>query len=128
MGFFVNLIGIFVFQHGGDHGSHGHSHGGGGSHGHSHSLFGSSPKNDSHTHSHSNGGCHGHSHDDHHGHSHDNGGCGGGHEHETGGGGGNKIFEGVFLHILADTLGNFRNRLSFLYFSNNKKIVIRFDL
>ena len=46
MGFLVNLVGMFVFQHGG----HGHSHGGG-SHGHSHG---------SHAHSHSHG--HGHSH------------------------------------------------------------------
>ena len=34
-GFLVNLIGIFIFQHGGA--GHGHSHGGGGdSHGHGH--------------------------------------------------------------------------------------------
>merc|ERR1712112_210256 len=32
LGFLVNLVGIFCFQHGG----HGHSHGGGGDHGHSH--------------------------------------------------------------------------------------------
>jgi len=82
LGFIVNLVGIFVFQHGGDHG---HSHGGGSSHGHSH---GSS--NNHHGHSHDNN--HGHSHDDH-GHSHDSKGE-------------NKIFEGIFLHILADTMGS----------------------
>ena len=49
LGFIVNLIGVFVFQHGG---GHGHSHGGD-SHGHSHG-------GDSHGHSH--GGDHGHSH------------------------------------------------------------------
>ena len=50
LGFVVNIIGIFVFQHGGA--SHGHSHDGGG-HGHSH------------------GGGHGHSHGgSNHGHSH----------------------------------------------------------
>ncbi len=50
LGFVVNIIGIFVFQHGGA--SHGHSHDGGG-HGHSH------------------GGGHGHSHGgSSHGHSH----------------------------------------------------------
>jgi zinc transporter 5/7 len=93
MGFFVNLIGIFVFQHGGDGLHHGHSHGGGGggggcSHGHGHS----------HDHNH-----HGHSHDHNdHGHSHDNH----NHGHSHGGEGENKIFEGVFLHILADTLGS----------------------
>eukprot|EP00128_Syssomonas_multiformis_P011866 Colp12_sorted_trinity150504_noHs@8631 len=54
LGFCVNLVGIYVFNHGG---SHGHSHGGGDDHGHSH-------------------------------------------------GGKNQIMEGVFLHILADTLGS----------------------
>jgi len=63
LGFLVNLVGIFVFQHGGA--GHGHSHDGG----------------------------HGHSHDGGHGHSH-------------GGGGGSQIMQGVFLHILADTLGS----------------------
>ena len=77
LGFIVNLIGIFVFQHGGA--GHGHSHGG---HGHSH---------DSHGHSH-NGVSHGHS---HHGHSH--GGSSGSNS---------QIMQGVFLHILADTLGS----------------------
>lgn len=91
LGFVVNMVGIFVFQHGGD--SHGHSHGGisHGSHSHDHG------------HSHDS---HGHSHDgDSHGHSHDK--LDHGHSHGGGGGGGNKIFEGIFLHILADTLGNF---------------------
>ena len=62
LGFLVNLVGIFIFNHGAG-GGHGHSHGGGG-HGHSH---------------------------DHHGHSH---------------GGSDQIMKGVFLHILADTLGS----------------------
>lgn len=65
LGFLVNLVGIFVFQHGG--GGHGHSHGGDG---------------------------HGHSHD--HGHSH-----GGKKDGER-----SLIMNGVFLHILADTLGS----------------------
>jgi zinc transporter 5/7 len=95
MGFIVNMIGIFVFQHGGDH--HGHSHGGGGGgckhdHGHGHSH----ESNFLHEHSHSHSD-HGHSHDEKpHGHSH-----GGGNAE-----GGNKIFQGIFLHILADTLGS----------------------
>ncbi|MCL4127371.1 UNVERIFIED_CONTAM: hypothetical protein GTU68_054235 [Idotea baltica] len=72
LGLIVNLIGIFVFQHGGA--GHGHSHGGG-SHGHSHD----------HGHSHN-----GHSHGQH-GHSHNQG---------------SQIMQGVFLHILADTLGS----------------------
>lgn len=63
LGFLVNLVGIFVFQHGG---AHGHSHG---------------------------GGDHGHSHD-------------GGHSHGGKGEGRSQIMQGVFLHILADTLGS----------------------
>lgn len=63
LGFIVNLVGIFIFQHG--------------------------------------GGGHGHSHDDGHGHSH------GGHGHSHGGSGSDsQIMKGVFLHILADTLGS----------------------
>lgn len=54
LGFLVNLVGIYAFQHG-----HGHSHGGGG-HGHSHGGGG---------HGHSHGG-HGHSHGNDHDHSH----------------------------------------------------------
>uniref|UniRef100_A0A3Q3KJP3 Zinc transporter n=1 Tax=Monopterus albus TaxID=43700 RepID=A0A3Q3KJP3_MONAL len=92
-GLLVNLVGIFVFQHGG----HGHSHGEGG-HGHSHSLFNGSVSH-GHNHDHqskhadwhspSEHGGHGHSHGGH-GHSHD------GHEHS----------HGVLLHIIADTLGS----------------------
>ncbi|KAF9938311.1 putative zinc transporter msc2 [Mortierella alpina] len=58
MGFVVNMVGIFAFNHGHAHGhSHGHSHG-----------------------------------HDHHGHDH-------GHGH-------NANMQGVFLHIMADTLGS----------------------
>jgi len=67
LGFLVNLVGIFVFQHGGAAGGHGHSHDGG----------------------------HGHSHDGGHGHSH------GEKKGER-----SQIMQGVFLHILADTLGS----------------------
>ncbi|XP_026202230.1 zinc transporter 7 [Anabas testudineus] len=126
-GLLVNLVGIFVFQHGG----HGHSHGEGG-HGHSHSLF-----NGSLSHGHSHGGHdhqskhgghshdgHGHSHDGHghshdgHGHSHDGHGHshdGHGHSHEEphchdelepGKGASKQILQGVLLHIIADTLGS----------------------
>jgi len=69
LGFLVNLVGIFIFQHGGA--GHGHSHGGGGDHGHGHG---------------------GHEHTHSHGHSH--------------GGSDSQIMKGVFLHILADTLGS----------------------
>ncbi|XP_029939359.1 zinc transporter 7 isoform X2 [Salarias fasciatus] len=123
-GLLVNLVGIFVFQHGG----HGHSHGDGG-HGHSHSLF-----NGSLSHGHSHGGHehqakhghggHGHSHDGHgghgHGHGHGDHGHGGhGHSHSSheephchdelhtpGKGSSKQILQGVLLHIIADTLGS----------------------
>lgn len=107
LGFLVNLIGIFVFQHGG----HGHSHDSG--HGHSHSLL-----NGSLSHGHSHGshghGGHGHSHESHgHGHSHhDEHAHGPGHScsdeppHEEPRGPNRQILEGVFLHIVADTLGS----------------------
>ncbi|RWS23695.1 zinc transporter 7-like protein [Leptotrombidium deliense] len=83
LGLIVNLVGVFVFQHGGGH--HGHSHGGG-SHSHSHSH------NNAANHSHSAD----HSHN-HHGHSH---------SHEEIEGSQSQIMHGVFLHILADTLGS----------------------
>ncbi|XP_075792731.1 zinc transporter 7 isoform X2 [Pelodiscus sinensis] len=106
LGFIVNLIGIFVFQHGG----HGHSHGSG--HEHSHSLF-----NGVLSHEHSHGG-HGHSHESKHGHGHTHGHSHGkGHSHdqdychddhslEGAAGSSRQILEGVFLHIVADTLGS----------------------
>jgi len=107
LGFLVNLVGIYVFQHGG---AHGHSHGGGGGHGHSHGGGGSSHKHDDdnndtnfllgggHGHSHSGGGGHGHSHNGHF-HSHSDTGSGSSNQN-------NQIMRGVFLHILADTLGS----------------------
>lgn len=78
LGFLVNLVGIYAFQHG-------HSHGGG-SHGHSH------------------GGSHNHSHDHSHDHKHS-------HDHEIHVemdtiSGNSHIMKGVFLHVLADTLGS----------------------
>ncbi|XP_074894882.1 zinc transporter 7 isoform X1 [Buteo buteo] len=106
LGFIVNLIGIFVFQHGG----HGHSHGSG--HEHSHSLF-----NGGLSHGHSHGG-HGHGHEHKHAHGHTHG-HGHSHGHSQGqdychddhslegmGGSSKQILQGVFLHIVADTLGS----------------------
>uniref|UniRef100_A0A3Q3EC75 Zinc transporter n=1 Tax=Hippocampus comes TaxID=109280 RepID=A0A3Q3EC75_HIPCM len=94
-GLLVNLVGIFVFQHGG----HGHSHADHG-HGHSHSLFNGSA---GHGHAH-----HGHAHHHgHHGHAH--GGHGGheGHAHHGGHHGhSHHDLDGVLLHIMADTLGS----------------------
>lgn len=101
-GFIVNLIGIFAFQHGHNHshgGDHGHSHGGHGhsqgGHGHSHGL--GFQENNVHER-------HGHSHDDHgHSHGHDDH----GHSHGPKQNASQKqIMQGVFLHILADTLGS----------------------
>lgn len=119
-GLLVNLVGIFVFQHGG----HGHSHGDGG-HGHSHSLFNGSlnhgrDKHDQHGHSHG-GDKHGHEGHGHEGHGHSHGGHGhshGGHGHShddphchdelhtPGKGSSKQILQGVLLHIIADTLGS----------------------
>ncbi|XP_068581478.1 zinc transporter 7 isoform X1 [Cebidichthys violaceus] len=125
-GLLVNLVGIFVFHHGG----HGHSHGEEG-HGHSHSLFNGSVNHDhqnkhgghghsheehgghgGHGHSHDGHGGHGHSHDGHGGHGHSHGGHG--HDephchdelHTPGKGSSKQILQGVLLHIIADTLGS----------------------
>ncbi|CAO3668965.1 unnamed protein product [Umbelopsis vinacea] len=77
VGLLVNLVGIFAFNHGHAHGhDHGHDHG--------------------HSHGHDHGHGHGHGHDHGHGHGH---GDSHGHGH-------NANMEGVFLHILADTLGS----------------------
>uniref|UniRef100_A0A6B2EK69 Putative zn2+ transporter msc2 cation diffusion facilitator superfamily n=1 Tax=Phlebotomus kandelakii TaxID=1109342 RepID=A0A6B2EK69_9DIPT len=88
LGFLVNLVGIYAFQHG-----HGHSHGGGGGgHGHSHG---------GHSHSHS---IHSETNNllgNHHGHSHDHHA-----DMPLGQGSNSQIMRGVFLHILADTLGS----------------------
>lgn len=98
-GLLVNLVGICAFSHAHSHGGkscsshdHGHSH-----HGHSHSEHG-----------HGHGG-HGHGGHGHGGHGHGGHGHGGhGHSHGSGGGGGgmNANMRGVFLHVLADTLGS----------------------
>ncbi|KAH8417266.1 hypothetical protein KR222_007620 [Zaprionus bogoriensis] len=106
LGLLVNLVGIYAFNHGG----HGHSHGGGGGgHGHSHGGGGSSH---GHSHSHTEMASN-HNHqaitlDNGHGHSHDHGSHGShGHSHDLSGSGSNsQIMRGVFLHILADTLGS----------------------
>lgn len=84
LGLLVNLVGIYAFQHG-----HGHSHGGGGgSHGHSHG-------GESHGHSHG-----ANNHHNHNNHSHDHP------ELVLENSGNSQIMRGVFLHILADTLGS----------------------
>ncbi|XP_051550288.1 zinc transporter 7 [Myxocyprinus asiaticus] len=103
-GLLVNLVGIFVFQHGG----HGHSHGDEG-HGHSHSLFngsvGHGHSHGGHSHESKHGHDHGHSHGGH-GHSHEDPHCHDDHSHTPGKGSSKQILQGVFLHIVADTLGS----------------------
>ncbi|KAK4188774.1 hypothetical protein QBC35DRAFT_185657 [Podospora australis] len=97
MGLLVNLVGMAAFghhHHGHDHG-HGHSHGH--DHGHSHGGHDHGDCNEhSHDHDHDhkeekkNGHAHGaHSHGHSHGHSHDN-----------------ENMHGIYLHVLADTLGS----------------------
>lgn len=95
-GLLVNLVGICAFSHAHSHGGmscpsndHGHSH-----HGHSHGEHG-----------HSHGG-HGHGGHNHGGHGHGgHGHASHGHSHGSGGGM-NANMRGVFLHVLADTLGS----------------------
>lgn len=79
LGLLVNLVGIYAFQHGHSHGgsNHGHSHGGSSSHGHSHNSHGG------------------------HGHSHEFS-----IDVDPNLSGNSQIMKGVFLHILADTLGS----------------------
>lgn len=96
LGLAVNLVGIMAFDHAHMHHGHSHSH----SHGHSHEA--AAPAKHDHDHHH-----HGHSHaeDDHH-HSH----CeepaapvkpaAHAHAHDS------ENMHGIFLHILADTLGS----------------------
>lgn len=81
-------------SNGHDHGhDHDHAHSIGHSHSHSHSH-----DHHDHDHSHSNG--HSHSHDPHHGHSPSHG-HSHGHDHAH-----SHNMHGVFLHVLADTLGS----------------------
>ncbi|XP_072429872.1 zinc transporter 7 isoform X1 [Chiloscyllium punctatum] len=121
LGFVVNLVGIFVFKHGG----HGHSHDDG--HGHSHSLFNGGIPGLNHGHSH---GEHGHSHGHKYLHSHDHS-HGHGHSHSQehyyesyqcdtleAKGSNKQILEGVFLHIVADTLGSIGVIISALLMQN----------
>merc|ERR1719427_648257 len=84
LGFFVNLVGIYFF----------HEHHGGGHHNCSHSHDHGHHSHDHHHHGHDH---HHHGHDHHHGHTHDDHSA----EHSQ-----SQIMHGVFLHILADTLGS----------------------
>ncbi|RYP48117.1 hypothetical protein DL768_005914 [Monosporascus sp. mg162] len=88
LGLVVNLLGIFAF---GSHAHHGHSHGHDHGHGHGHG----------HGHSHSHG--HDHGHDHRHSHCDSHGGHGHAHSHHSHD---NENMHGIYLHILADTLGS----------------------
>ncbi|KAK4152157.1 cation efflux family-domain-containing protein [Chaetomidium leptoderma] len=76
LGLLVNLVGMTAFGH--HHHGHGHDHG----HSHGHDHHG-------HDHSHDHDEKHGHSHGHSHSHSHDN-----------------ENMHGIYLHVLADTLGS----------------------
>ncbi|CAF2554423.1 unnamed protein product [Rotaria sp. Silwood2] len=101
-GFAVNMIGIFSFSH-----AHAHAHGGGGG---SCSMSQPSVAKDQHNHDHSHSHSHSHgggSHDDDHDHEHSHGSTEKsshhGHSHSLTD---NANMKGVFLHVLADTLGS----------------------
>lgn len=84
-GLCVNLFGIFAFSH-----AHGHSHGG------------SANESPSHGHSHAAGSSHTHSHS----HSHSHSSC-----QSSSSPAENDNMRGVFLHVLADTLGKLEANL-----------------
>ncbi|KAI9833752.1 MAG: hypothetical protein M1819_003485 [Sarea resinae] len=103
LGLGVNLVGILAFDHA--HHGHSHSHGGHGDHSHAHVH----DEHDHHLHDHDHDHDHGHDHDDDHSlHSHvhvpstpSKKPQSHGHHHH-----GNENMHGIFLHILADTLGS----------------------
>ncbi|KAK4125602.1 hypothetical protein N657DRAFT_591252 [Parathielavia appendiculata] len=91
-GLLVNLVGMMAFGH--------HHHGHGHDHGHSHGCNGHAHK---HQHSDHHGHDHSHSHGQHdekHGHSHGAQAHSHSHSHD------NENMYGIYLHVLADTLGS----------------------
>lgn len=97
LGLIVNLLGIFAFGSHGHH--HGHDHGHDHSHGHAHAHEKVHENHDCsshHEHGHEHEHEHEHKHEHEHGHSH-------GHAHHDHG---NENMHGIYLHILADTLGS----------------------
>ncbi|KAK4134025.1 hypothetical protein BT67DRAFT_449634 [Trichocladium antarcticum] len=81
VGLLVNLVGMMAFGH--HH--HGHSH----DHGHSHGCGGHAHDEKKHDHDHDHDHDHKHDHKHSHGHGHDN-----------------ENMHGIYLHVLADTLGS----------------------
>ncbi|CAK7264677.1 Putative zinc transporter msc2 [Sporothrix epigloea] len=106
LGLLVNLVGMFAFGH---HHHHGHSHGHSHSHGAPSEDFSSlSKKSDCSTHIHAGHGHDhqpSHSHGHAHGHDHDHS-CGAPHNHGRGHNHENENMYGIYLHVLADTLGS----------------------
>ncbi|KAI0006276.1 cation efflux protein [Xylariaceae sp. FL0662B] len=88
LGLIVNLLGIFAFGSHGHHHGHDHSHGHGHGHGHSHE----------HEHDHRHDHDHNHDCDSHEKHEHGHTPSDHGHDNEN--------MHGIYLHILADTLGS----------------------
>lgn len=113
LGLLVNLVGIYVFQHGG---SHGHSHGGSGGHGHSHGSSGGhghSHGGSSSSHGHSHGGGHHTDENSYHQHNQVSISMGANQQNNSSAPSTNQtshnqnhLMKGVLLHILADTLGS----------------------
>ncbi|VEU20507.1 DEKNAAC101328 [Brettanomyces naardenensis] len=99
LGLLVNLVGIFAFNHGGDAHGHGHSH----SHLHMHSVAQDHEDEDEHEHDHGHEHEHAHNHEHNHSHADDS-------SDEEGESGAIKFkndnMHGIFLHIMADTLGS----------------------
>lgn len=117
LGLIVNLVGMAAFGHhhhghGGGHGHScgGHSHDHGHSHSHSHAHSASDEKS-SHSHSHSHDDhSHDHDHDHDHGHKHehshsDSHSHNSAHHHHSHSHA-NENMTGIYLHVLADTLGS----------------------
>lgn len=110
LGLAVNLVGMAAFGH--HHHGHGHDHGcGGHSHGHA------EPDSHSHSHQHTESHSHSHTHSEKSNHSHDHGHEHGSHKHTESHGHehhhhhhshshDNENMMGIYLHVLADTLGS----------------------
>lgn len=117
MGLAVNLVGMACFghhHHGHDHGDHGHDHS------HSHTEEKSHSHDDGHNHHHND---HDHAHNHSHEHAHEHGDCHdnhtpllsdpkpavhdhSSHDHSHGHSHDNENMHGIFLHVLADTMGS----------------------
>jgi solute carrier family 30 (zinc transporter), member 5/7 len=111
LGLAVNLVGMLAFGHHHHHGDHEHGHGhehshahgavqekhGHGSNGHGHDHHG---HDHSHEHEHEHNHNTAHSHEHKHDHAHDHADHHHGHRHD------NENMYGIYLHVLADTLGS----------------------